>query len=198
MSRKGVIAVSFALVFLMAGISSGCITRGPAVTPSVPEGPGTRVFHPVKEESGSVRTEGNIDASQYLVGDNWNNVIWRAFGSFDISLLAGRDVTSAKFVFEGKIKEGDPFATLGVLKVWQVSWGPRRLYREDYKLGAVERLGSFDTESGEIDVTSYVREAVSKGDDRFQVKVQFDSFLSDGDAEPDQIALDMRLEVSYE
>ena len=211
MSGKSVIAVSFALVLIMAGISLGCLPAGPGRAPAapvvVPAGPGTYVAHPVREESGSIRVEGNMDANTFIAGDNWNNVNWRTFGSFDISLLAGREVTSAKFVFEGE-KVGTPFSgKLGQMLIWQVSWlspegDPRGLVTADYKIGSREgliaRLGSFDTESGEIDVTSHVREAVSSGGERFQVKVQFQRAMSDGNYEDDHVLLDMRLEVSYE
>lgn len=202
MSRKGIIAVSFALVFLTAAISSGCIAREPSAAPSetplLAEGPGTEVFYPVGKESGCVRTEGDINSSACLVGDDWNNQIWRAFASFNLSALAGRDVTSAKFIFKGEKKKGEPFATLGTLNFHQASWGKRTMVRGDYFLPAIERLGKFDTDSGEIDVTPYVQEAVSNGEDRFQVKAQFENFLADMDSEPDQIDLDMTLEVSYE
>ncbi len=210
MSGKRVIAVSLALVLIMAGISSGCLPAGPARAPAAPvvsAGPGTYVVNPVREESGSMRLEGNMDANNYRAGDNWNNMQWRAFGSFDISPIAGREVTSAKFVFEGE-KVGNPFSgKLGQMLIWQVSWlspegDPRALVTGDYTIGSREgllaRLGSFDTESGEIDVTSHAREAVSSGSERFQVKVQFQRTMSDGNYEDDHVLLDMRLEVSYE
>jgi len=199
MSRKSVVAVSFALVFLMAGIFSGCMLTAPSgqTEPSLPAGPGTYVLEPVANESGCVRTEGNIDSSVHLVGDDWNNQVWRAFASFDISPLAGRDVTNAKFVFKGA-KKGEPFTSLGQLLFAQVKWGPRRLRMDDFKLAQIHTLGSFDTASGEIDVTSYVQEAVSGGDDRYQVRGRLDSHLSNNDSEPDQIDLDMTLEVTYE
>ena len=210
MSGKSVIAVSFALVLIMAGISLGCLPAGPGGAPAAlvaPAGPGTYVVNPVQEESGSIRVEGNMDANNYRAGDNWNNVNWRTFGSFDISYIAGRDVTSAIFVFEGE-KVGNPFSgELGEMLIWQVSYlspegDPRALVTADYKLGSrkglLARLGSFNTESGEIDVTSHVREAVSSEDERFQVKVQFQRTMSDGNYENDHVLLDMRLEVSYE
>ncbi len=210
MSRKSVVVVSFTLVLIMAGISLGCLPAGPAQAPAVSvvsAGPGTYVAHPVREESGSIRVEGNMDANTFIAGDNWNNVNWRTFGSFDISPLAGREVTSAKFVFEGE-KVGTPFSgKLGQMLIWQVTWlspegDPRALVTADYKIGSrkglIARLGSFDTESGEIDVTSHVREAVSSGGERFQVKVQFQRTMSDGNYEDDHVLLDMRLEVSYE
>lgn len=203
MRGKSVIAVSFALVLIMAGISLGCLPGEPAQAPVAsvaPAGPGTYVFHPVREESGSIRKEGNMDANNYVAGDDEKNYVWRALCSFDISYIAGRDVTSAKFVFEGE-REGDPFdGSLGPLLIWQVDWGSRALVPSDYKntKSPVARLGSFNTESGEIDVSSHVREAVSSGDDRFQVKVQFERSFSNGNAESDNIVFDMRLEVSYE
>jgi len=199
MSRKSVIVVSFALVFLMAGIFLGCMSTAPSgeTEPSLPAGPGTQVFKPVANESGCIRTEGNIDSSVHLVGDDWNNQIWRSFASFDISSLAGRNVTNAKFVFKGR-KKGEPFTNLGQLLFAQVEWGPRPLRMDDFKLAQIHIFGSFDTESGEIDVTSYVQEAVSKGDDRYQVRGRLYSHLSNNDSEPDQIDLDMTLEVTYE
>ena len=146
-------------------------------------------------ESGHVYSDDAVEP--YIrAGDFHDNTIARGYVSFDISSLAGYDVTSAELTFYQADLLGDPFG-YGPLGLSEVRYGPRGLIPADYDLATVNNLPPSNTGTGSIDVTQFVKQAVVQQLTRFQVRFRF-PFGTDNDGQIDRITLDpVTLEVTY-
>jgi len=91
------------------------------VTVVIPEK--TVTFNLVTTETGTVSSKGDKDTSKMMAGDDDKNVGYRAFFSFDISQLKGKDIKDAKLTFTtGKVfgKPFDKMNGLGGLQLYRV------------------------------------------------------------------------------
>ena len=135
-------------------------------------------------ESGSINSE-HVVSSKIVAGDSSANKPSRAFVSFNISSLAGKDVDSAELLSETGIV-GTPWADLGMLGIYRVNYGPHALTPGDYSIaGPGIAVGLPQAAlSVPIDVTAAVRGAVASHDSRFQIRLNFDRATdSDGHAD---------------
>jgi len=85
----------------------------------------TVTMMPIAEETGTVRSDGATDNSRTWAGDDEENRGYRAFWSFDVSSLVGKNIRSASLEFTTKDVVGDPFlpATgLGGMRLWKVMY----------------------------------------------------------------------------
>jgi len=165
----------------------------PVSTPT--PAPHITALHPVSGESGSVNHSGIVKSGIMQAGEDTGEVGIRAYMSFDISSLAGKNVTEAKLIISGSIT-GTPFADLDGLWVGEVEYGAHSLQPGDYNL-ASSPFDRFYSIPGAIDVTSAVQSRVSAGDSRFQVRLHF-ALESDSDGHLDYFkATQAKLLVTY-
>ncbi|MDY7018588.1 MAG: PKD domain-containing protein, partial [Chloroflexota bacterium] len=100
-----------------------------SVTVLIPEK--TVSLNPVAAESGTILRSGDKDTSKTVAGDSDTNESYRAFWSFDIYGLKGKDIKDAKLTFTTKNVVGDPFCKaaigLGGLHLYRVRYEPGQL-----------------------------------------------------------------------
>ena len=128
----------------------------------------------LSSESGSINSN-HIVSTKIIAGDDNSNKAYRAYVSFNISSLAGKEIDRAELLCLPSGVNGKPWQDLGTLGIYRVSYGPRALNASDYSItgpGIVLNL-SQATLSGPINVTSAVRAAVAGHDSRFQVRFNF-------------------------
>lgn len=128
----------------------------------------------VRPESGTVSSTGDKDTTRYRAGDDEKNLTYRAFFSFDIFGLNKTNVRLAKLKFGPGNITGDPFNTLGGLRLWKVNYGeglPDYNITGDnfYSAGAL-----FNSSPNEVDVTAEITSLVAAGASRLQVEARFD------------------------
>jgi hypothetical protein len=134
----------------------------------------TVILTPVAAESGSVDKNGIVSITK-LAGDNSNNTAIRCYYSYDISELAGKNVTSAVLKFTVNNIVRDPFGHLGGLWVSRVNYGVGELVAADYQLAGTAFAAAFSAIPLDINVTPYVQNAALVGDLRFQTRLYFAS-----------------------
>jgi len=139
------------------------------VTPSTSE----ITIKQVRPESGTVFSTGDKDTTRYRAGDDEKNLTYRAFFSFDIFGLNKTNVRLAKLKFGPGTITGDPFNTLGGLRLWKVNYGeglPDYNITGDNFYSAAALLTS---SPNEIDVTNEIRNLVAAGANRLQLEAMF-------------------------
>jgi hypothetical protein len=157
------------------------------VTGAPPAVPQTVVLAPVANETGSVYSAGSGPVVSTLAGDTSTNASIRAYFSFDISSLAGKDVTNATLAFSTQNIVHNPWPDLTGLWVGTVDYGIGPLQTSDYTLASNPLVGSWLTSvPGAIDVTSVVHSAAAASNPRFQVRCHF-AKPTDGDGLADYI-----------
>jgi hypothetical protein len=148
-------------------------------TVSITVGGGEPVSHtviltPVAAESGAIDKNGVVSITK-LAGDNSDNTAIRCYCSYDISGLTGKNVTSAVLKFNVNNIVRDPFGHLGGLWVARVNYGAGALVAADYQLAGTPFTAAFTSVPTDINVTSYIQNAVLAGDLRFQTRLHFAS-----------------------
>jgi hypothetical protein len=128
----------------------------------------------VRPESGTVSSTGDKDTTRYRAGDDEKNLTYRAFFSFDIFGLNKTNVRQAKLKFGPGTITGNPFNSLGGLRLWKVDYGQglpdfNITGSNFYTAGALLKASP-----NEIDVTSEIRDLVAAGADRLQLEALFD------------------------
>ena len=151
----------------------------------------------VSGESGSINSD-HVVSSKVVAGDSSSNKPSRAYLSFNISSLAGKDIDKAELLCETGIA-GNPWPDLGTLGIYRVSYGPHPLTASDYSItgpGIVVNLPQAAV-YGPINITSAVRSAVASHDSRFQVRLNFVK-ASDNDNKADNCGwVKADLKVTY-
>ena len=127
----------------------------------------------VRLESGTVSSTGDKDTTRYRAGDDEKNLTYRAFFSFDIFGLNKTNVRQAKLKFGPGRITGDPFKSLGGLRLWKVNYGeglPDYNITGDnfYTAGAL-----FNSTPNEVDVTTEITNLVAAGAGRLQLEALF-------------------------
>jgi hypothetical protein len=124
------------------------------------------------DESGYVNSDGDVGASK-LSGDNaGNGTIW-AYFSFDITGLAGADVTDARLTFTTMNIVHNPWPDLVTLGIYVYDYGPRPLRPDDFTFVGPAIVEGLTSPPGEVDATGQVQGAVAAGNPRFQVRLNF-------------------------
>ena len=130
---------------------------------------------PVAGETGAVYKDGTVATGTKFVGDTSGNVAIRCFFSYDIAVLAGKDVTDAKLKLSVNSFVRDPFGHLGGLYVAKVNYGVGPLQAADYGLMGVAFAPATGSVPAEVDVTTIVKNMVIAGESRFQTRLSFTS-----------------------
>jgi hypothetical protein len=148
----------------------------------------TVTLNPVSSETGSVYSSLHSPATNTVAGDASDNTGIRAYFSYNISSLAGKDVSNAKLTFVTANIVGNPFVDLTGLWIGTVNYGVGPLQSADYNLSSSPLVGSqFHAPPATIDVTAAVQSAVSAGNPRFQVRGHFATVISNNDNLADYI-----------
>ncbi len=145
-------------------------------------------------ESGYVRSTGVPWANYIYVGDDTNNIGLQGFVSFDISDVPG-DAMITNVVVDLSNRQstyGTPFADLGCLRAYVQDYG--ELDGGDYFTGvATGAIGRWCSQA-EIDTpgggdTGGFQDALQDkiGEDRFQIRLQFNEMTTDGDNQNDLV-----------
>lgn len=136
----------------------------------------------IKEESGAVSSTGDKDTTRYRAGDDANNIVYRAFFSYDIFSLNNTKIKEAKLKFGSYKITGDPFGALKGIRLWKVGYGnglPDYNTTGDniYHAGAL-----FTSAPAEVDVTPEITALVAQGADKFQFEALFYEKTNNNDA----------------
>jgi len=127
----------------------------------------------VRPESGTVSSTGDKDTTRYRAGDDEKNLTYRAFFSFDIFGLNKTNVRQAKLKFGPGTITGDPFYSLGGLRLWKENYGQGL---PDYNITGDNfySAGALLTSSpNEIDVTNEIKNLIAAGASRLQFEALF-------------------------
>ncbi len=151
----------------------------------------TKTFTPVRNETGTVSSEGDKDSSKTMAGDDEDNIGYRAFWSFDLYEIRGTEVKEAKLVFTTKFMERDPFMIkqgegLKGLYLWQINDDSGKLpgYNTEpvkiLKVSGDDEIWNSPPES--VDITDIVKR-IGTGlspRDKFQLMARFVVDTSNG------------------
>ncbi len=124
--------------------------------------------------SGSVREDGEVFVPGPLVGDDEDRRALRAFLAFDLSSLAGAQITEAQLDLSDYDTSGDPFE-LRPLFVEEVDWGSN-LEAADYEAQVAASLATLNDDNGlesPINVTGRVVSRLSGGNTSFRIRLRF-------------------------
>jgi hypothetical protein len=137
----------------------------------------TVTLNTVASETGSVDKK-DATYAETKAGDDANNVGYRAFWSFDISSLNGKDVKSATLSFSEPSVTGSPFAYnppplgLGGLWLWKTTYGSA-LPSFGFTGSKLINVGLIYAPPTDIDVTIPIAQLATAGVSRFQVEALF-------------------------
>ena len=162
----------------------------------------TVTINTVPSETGTVDQKNATDYSRVRAGDDANNVGYRAFWSFDISSLNGKNVQSANLKFSEPNILGTPFAYnmpplgLGGLWLWKTTYGSS-LPAFGYVGSKLIHVGLIYEPPTVVDVTVPIEQLASYGVSRFQIEALFNK-VSNGNVTTDLAEWpSVVLEVTY-
>lgn len=161
---------------LTASDNRGGQTTG-SVTVSVLAPTKTVTLNPTPSETGTVNEINATDYSKTVAGDTAQALGLRAFWSFDISDLAGKDIQNASLKFTTGNISGNPFAYapptgLGGLWLWQDTYG-NTLPVYGYVGSKLIGTGLMYEPPSVVDVSTQLKLLSSHGVNRFQVEALF-------------------------
>ena len=182
----------------------------------------TYLYHEAKSMSGYVYNDSDEvvlgeDTDVLLVGDDEENVGMRPMLHFPLSLPEDLEAISDATLTLSLDKTGDPYSTLGELKVVQVDYGDS-VVATDYDLDradsatALPGMATLDPNrwgTQSVDVTTAVRDAWDNRDERGK-RVQFTAYFTratDGNNQADHVEISAKerynllrptLEVTFE
>ena len=164
-------------VFVVASDGKGAETRQEVVIP-VAAPSGVQTFKMVPNESGTVGSDGDRNKDIFKAGDDEKNIGYRAFFSYNIFPLMGKDIKQAKLKFiDGRVVGDDPFDPItgvGGFQVMRISYGDTLP-----KFGSVDGSPFQRSEAYlnkpivEMDVTPELITAVDNRLERFQAEAGF-------------------------
>ena len=172
-----------------------------SVTVTVSPPTRTVTLNPVASETGTVNQKNATDYSRTMAGDNAQGLGLRAFWSFGISSLAGKDIQNASLKFTTGNISGNPFAYapptgLGGLWLWQDTYG-NSLPEYGYVGSKLINTGLMYEPPTVVDVTTQLKLLSSHGVNRFQVEALF-TRSSNGDYTTNYVEWSsVVLEVTY-
>jgi uncharacterized repeat protein (TIGR01451 family) len=184
---------------LTATNSSGSDTATVTVTVTAPAEEAA-VLSLVLSESGSINSAHGV-GSQLIAGDDASNRALWAYFSFDITALAGKEITEAELVYTPTSFHGHAWSDLVSIGVYQVDHGARALQGSDFAfVGPTIKEGISQIQTLlPVDVTSQMQSAVTAGKPRFQVRLNFVR-MTDSDGHADDTgwaSTDVKLNVTY-
>jgi len=138
----------------------------------------TITINPDASATGTVNQKNATDYSRTRAGDDAKNVSYRAFWSFDISSLVGKNIESAKLKFTTGNIASEPFfyglgTGLGGLLLWKTTHG-NSLPGFDYVGAKLSSTGPFFEPPSVVDVTTEMRVLSDFNVYTFQVEALFD------------------------
>jgi hypothetical protein len=141
----------------------------------------------VSSESGSINSDHAV-GPKLICGDAGTNKTYWVYFSFNISPLAGKEVTKAELVYSPSSINGKPWPDLGSLGIYQINHGTRPLQPSDFAfVGPTIRDGISQIQTVvPADVTSQVASAAAASRPRFQVRLNFVK-MTDNDGNADNI-----------
>lgn len=131
------------------------------------------IINLTKQESGTVSSTGEKDASRYRAGDDGKNITYRAFFSYDIFSLNKTNVRQAKLKFGPGNISGDPFGSLTGLRLWKVGYGEGL---PDYNTTGDNFFyagGLLSSAPAEVEVTQEITSLIAAGAYKFQFEALF-------------------------
>jgi hypothetical protein len=172
-----------------------------SVTVSVIGPTKTVILNPVPSETGTVDQKNATDYSRTRAGDDAQNIGYRAFWSFDISSLAGKNIKSANLQFTTGTISGNPFSYmppsgLGGLWLWKDTYGSS-LPAFGYVGSKLMNVGLTYEPPTTVDTTIYLKQLSSYAVNRIQIEALFNK-VSNGNNIMDMIEWSsVVLEVTY-
>jgi Bacterial Ig domain len=161
----------------------------------------TVTLNPVPSETGTVNQRNATDYSKTMAGDTAQGIGMRAFWSFDISSVLGKDIRKATLKFTTGNMVGNPFAYgpaygLGGLMLWKDTYGST-LPAYGYVGAEIPNVGLLYSPPSTVDVTPAIGVLADYGVDRYQVEALF-TRSSNGDFAPNYVEWpSVVLEVTY-
>ncbi len=161
----------------------------------------TITINPVASETGTVYQKNATDYSKTRAGDNTQNVGYRAFWSFDIAKVAGKNIQNANLKLTTASITGKPFGYqlpygLGGLLLWKTTHGAQ-LPEFGYVGSKLSSTGYLLEPPSVVDVTTEIGVLAEHNIDRFQVEALFDH-VSNGNNTIEMIEWSsVVLEVTY-
>jgi len=160
----------------------------------------TVTIPPVAQETGTVDSDGDKDTSRTIAGDNEKNVGYRAFWSYDVFSLAGKNIQNATLKLTTKYVVGDPFSSvtgLGGLRFWKVTYGDKLPNFNFTGSNLINAPLQASTPTA-IDVTQEITNVTAGGITRFQVEALFEKKITNGNNIAEYIEWsDAVLEVTF-
>jgi hypothetical protein len=172
-------------IFVTVSDGKGAQTKQEIVIP-VASSSGTQTISLMKQESGTVSSDGNRDTSLYKAGDDDQNIGYRAFFSFNIFQLQGMEIKQARLKFiGGKVVGDDPFdPTTGVggFQIRHLTWPIGTLPKFNVEAGPVNRMEQYSMSKPlvEVDVTPELINDVANRLERFQAEAAFTKRVTNG------------------
>lgn len=146
----------------------------------------TQTIPLVKQESGTVSSDGNRDTSFYAVGDDSNNIGFRTFLSYNVMSLQGMEIKEAKLKFtDPKVMGNDVFdETTGVggFQFIHQAYGSKLPKFDISGGGTIQRQEqcSDSRPPTDLDVTPELTADVENRLERFQIEASFTKHASNG------------------
>jgi hypothetical protein len=132
------------------------------------------------------------DGSYIYAGDSFDNKFCLGFVSFDITELKGGIIYNATFTLNNKQVYGDP-SFFQPLYANALYWGKRPINQSDLTSQGIRlpNIKGYPEPSNSTsdwlayDPSQLLQNAISAGQDRFQVRIQFTGNITDNDGEAD-------------
>ena len=194
-NKTGSVTIGLTVSDNRGGKATGSVTVN-VVGPSK-----TVTLSPVPSETGTVNQKNQTDYSKTMAGDTPQGIGLRAFWSFDISSVAGKDIQKATLKFTTGNIVGDPFAYgpaygLGGLMLWKDTYGST-LPVYGYIGSEIPGVGLLYSPPSAVDVTPAIGVLADYKVDRFQAEALF-TRSSNGDFAPNNVEWpSVVLEVTY-
>jgi len=193
-------AGSFTITVTVSDNRGGQVTGNATVT--VLATTTTVTLNPIASETGTVDQKNATDYTVTRAGDDDKNVGYRAFWSFDISSLAGKDIKSANLKFTTNRITGNPFAYnepprgLGGMWLWKDTYGSQLPPFGYVGAKLINTTLTYEPPSV-VDVTTDIKLPANFANMRFQIEALFNK-VSNGNNATDQIEWGpVVLEVTY-
>jgi hypothetical protein len=171
-------------IFVTVSDGKGAETRQELVIP-VSGVSSAQTFNLVKQESGTVSSDGDKDNSVYKAGDDEKNIGYRAFFSYNILPLAGMEIKQATLKFVGTTVVGsdpfDPVTGVGGFQLRSFSYGSKLPNFNVEGGGQLERAETYLNKTlATVDVTPEMVNAIYNQAPRFQVEAGFMKHATNG------------------
>ncbi len=171
-------------IFVIVSDGKGSETKQELVIPVAPVS-SIQTFNLVKQESGTVSSDGDRDNTVYKAGDDEKNIGYRAFFSYNILPLAGMDIKQATLKFVGTTVVGsdpfDPVTGVGGFQLRSFGYGSTLPKFNVEGGGQLSRAETYLNKTMDtVDVTPEMVNAIYNQLPRFQVEAAFMQRVTNG------------------